>query len=567
MSRKLLLLMFLTLLIGTLNLASRVEKVRADVTIHIRVDGSIDPPTALISTADNITYTLLNNVNGSVLIERSGMVINGNNCTIQTYGLTNVDNVTIVNTIVMDGGGVWLDSSSHIVLCGNVIAQNGIGIELQLSSNNNISGNIIALNDEYGILMENSSGNVISNNYIGGMETPQGSAFCQYGIETRFCSNNTITQNNITLCNRAIRFESYSTLGEDASNNNITENNIQPLEWGLWFDRSSNNTIMRNNITGVGSRGLLMSESTGIYLIRSFFNTIAQNEITSLSEGVKLDDFSSVNTLTQNDVKNNDDGIVISESTLDVVTYNNIENNSQAGIRVQYGEEGYVNSIYHNSFVDNGIQAVTGSFLNNTWDDGYASGGNYWSNYTGVDSYCGLYQNETGSDGIRDAQYTIDADNVDRYPLVAPISTFDAGIWNSTTYSVDFISNSTVSCVDFTLTDPSHATLAFNVTGETGTQGFCRVCIPKALINGSLVLWKDGAIISEPQYRILPASDESYTCIYITYTHSQHTLTITGTTTIPEFPSFLVLPLFMLLTMVTVMLMQRRIPRKQKNVT
>jgi parallel beta-helix repeat protein len=391
---------------------------------------------------------------------------------------------------------------------------------------------------------------MISKNYIGGMETPQGLAFCEYGIETKSSSNNTITQNNVTLCQRAIRFEGYSTYGEDASNNSITENSIQHSEWGLWISGSSNNTIMRNNITVVFPGR--MFETTGIILYdHSFFNIIAQNKITSHNEGVKLED-SHVNTLTQNDVKYNIDGIVLSSSTLNVLTYNNIESNSQSGIRVKYAYENYVNPIYHNNFIDNGIQVLTDSFPNNTWDDDYGSGGNYWSNYTGVDSCCGPYQNETGSDGIGDTQYTIDADNVDRYPLVAPISTFDAGIWNSTTYSVDFVSNSTVSCIDFTLTDPSQATLAFNVTGETGTQGFCRVCIPKALINGSFVLWLDGTIISEPQYQILPASDESYTYIYITYTHSQHTVTITGTTTIPEFPSLLILPLLMILAVLAV---------------
>jgi nitrous oxidase accessory protein NosD len=58
----------------------------------------------------------------------------------------------------------------------------------------------------------------------------------------------------------------------------------------------------------------------------------------------------------------------------------------------------------------------------NTWDDGYPSGGNYWSNYTGIDEYSGPSQNETGSDGIGDTPYVIDENNTDRYPLMAPFS-------------------------------------------------------------------------------------------------------------------------------------------------
>jgi uncharacterized protein (DUF2141 family) len=54
----------------------------------------------------------------------------------------------------------------------------------------------------------------------------------------------------------------------------------------------------------------------------------------------------------------------------------------------------------------------------NTWDDGYPSGGNYWSDYSGTDVYSGPYQNVTGSDGIGDIPYVIDANNTDHYPLV-----------------------------------------------------------------------------------------------------------------------------------------------------
>ena len=55
----------------------------------------------------------------------------------------------------------------------------------------------------------------------------------------------------------------------------------------------------------------------------------------------------------------------------------------------------------------------------NVWDDGYPSGGNYWSNYAGVDVKRGPYKNETGSDGIGDTSNVIEVNNTDRYPLMA----------------------------------------------------------------------------------------------------------------------------------------------------
>ncbi len=47
------------------------------------------------------------------------------------------------------------------------------------------------------------------------------------------------------------------------------------------------------------------------------------------------------------------------------------------------------------------------------WDDGYPSGGNYWSDYKGVDA---------NGDGIGDTPHVIDEYNKDRYPLMAPIA-------------------------------------------------------------------------------------------------------------------------------------------------
>jgi hypothetical protein len=79
------------------------------------------------------------------------------------------------------------------------------------------------------------------------------------------------------------------------------------------------------------------------------------------------------------------------------------------------------NSIYHNNFLDHNLRFDTiEEVYVGAWDDCYPSGGNYWSDYTGTDLYSGVYQNETGSDGIGDTPYVIDENNVDHYPLMHP---------------------------------------------------------------------------------------------------------------------------------------------------
>jgi PKD repeat protein len=77
--------------------------------------------------------------------------------------------------------------------------------------------------------------------------------------------------------------------------------------------------------------------------------------------------------------------------------------------------------IYHNNFMNSPSQVAGIQFSSpNTWDDGYPSGGNYWSDYNGTDLYSGPYQNVTGSDGIGDTPYVIATNNTDYYPLTIP---------------------------------------------------------------------------------------------------------------------------------------------------
>jgi len=96
---------------------------------------------------------------------------------------------------------------------------------------------------------------------------------------------------------------------------------------------------------------------------------------------------------------------------------------------ISYNEEGIFlmasnnNEICHNNFIENyrfGQVVVDQYSYTNHWDDGYPSGGNYWSDHVTVDNYSGINQDELGSDGIVDEPYIIDGHNQDNYPLMEP---------------------------------------------------------------------------------------------------------------------------------------------------
>jgi parallel beta-helix repeat protein len=240
------------------------------------------------------------------------------------------------------------------------------------------------------------------------------------------------------------------------------------IDYGLYVGNSENCTIENNNFVDIDGYGICTVNADycsieansfassegewgrGMQLRYSNNCTIISNQIMTHNDQscIWLHNSNSCriyeNTLTN---APDNDGLMI-EGSIDCIVKKNVISNCGRGIELGWwvGGEFAENSItsnyygvdaegflsqypgyptwifYHNNFINNTspYRSVYVSSGNGSWNSGYPSGGNYWGDYNGTDSYSGPYQNVTGSDGIGDVPYVIELSNLDNYPLMFP---------------------------------------------------------------------------------------------------------------------------------------------------
>jgi parallel beta-helix repeat protein len=324
---------------------------------------------------------------------------------------------------------------------------------------------------------------------------------------------------------------------------NVMVQNFTIQNSGPFYPASGVNTYSRNNTI---FNNIIKNNLIGIYLTSSHGNNLTSNYVSNSLFGIWLDHGSTNNEVTGNVVSSNTQfgayaGLYSNNNTF---AANTILNNYY-GIYFSHTTN---NTVVHNNFIGNIKQADVYSSTNK-WDSGYE--GNFWNNRSIIDS---------NADGIGDNDYKVAEDNVDRYPLMGTFTDFKTPYG----YHITTISNSTVSNFGFEIvySQPPKATLSLNVHVENGSQGFCRISIPKPLINGSYEVMLDGWTITYPQVRELPSSNETHKYLYIYHTYGEHRIDVTGTTTIPEFPSTLTLILLVIFTLVAVVLARKRATKR-----
>ncbi len=319
--------------------------------------------------------------------------------------------------------GITLQWSLRNVLAGNAMVENGLlvdGNDLEhwnthiIDTSNTVNGRPVRYwKNVTGGTVPLDAGEVILANCTNVVVENQHLTIGSVGIEVGFSSNNIITNNTVSNSSGGIylaKSDSNAVVGNTVSssilagihawysnNNTFSDNNLVENTKGIAFSSSNGNTVGDNNVWN--------NAYAGIYLHRSG----------SSGPG------SRNNSITNNSVFNNGFGIDIGyESDGNSVAYNSIVSN---GNGVYISDESDNNRIHHNNIIDNTQQAYDDRDTNE-WDDGYPSGGNYWSDYTGVDAFSGPNQDIPGSDSIGDTPYVIDFNSEDRYPLMNPLGTF-----------------------------------------------------------------------------------------------------------------------------------------------
>jgi hypothetical protein len=201
-------------------------------TIYIRPDGSIDPPTANITTLDNFTYTFTDNNMGGIMVESDNIVLDG-----ASYVLRGFQNNS------------WKYADPDDTIVG-----------VNLNGRNNVTvQNLIVLNVPHGIGLYGATDCIVRANLI----STEGGLWPSDESVTLSGSNNTIIENT---------FDGWIGVNLEGSNNSILRNQFN-TGFAIWVQsivQSINNVIAENNFVGNQILQVDMGDSTNTFYHNNF---------------------------------------------------------------------------------------------------------------------------------------------------------------------------------------------------------------------------------------------------------------------------------------------------------
>jgi parallel beta-helix repeat protein len=470
-------------------------------------------------------------------------LINCSDMNVENLNLTNNYNGILIaqtrntsltdNTLSSNIVGISIYNSAGNVLQNNSVTDNWQGITLTDSPNNTFKQNNLAANQQHfaikgaqlnHFLQDIDTSNTVDTKLVRYMANQSDLTITPFTFpDTGYLA--LVSCHNITA--QALSIQNNVLLVAFSQNSTITQNHI--IKGGISLQHASYINLSTNDLTDCDA-GITISDSDN--------NTIAMNNIAQNSEYGILLTSSTSNVVMDNDIAENKIGIRLDASANNSIIGNNITANKYYGINLW---DSHYNAIYHNNFVNNsqpGWQAVCSNILfraDNKWDNGYPSGGNYWSDYNGTDQHGSTNQNANGPDAIGDAPYNVNFGQRDRYPLISPHHDFTVVAGQA--YHLEIVSNSSIANLTLAVwlsspipyLQPGQQYLWFFIAGETNTTGFCRVTIPRNVLNRTYVVLVDWHQVPAAE---LEESNSTHAYLYFTYGQSEHETVI-----LPEYPS------------------------------
>jgi len=407
--------------------------------------------------------TSYNNINNGIYLSSSSMSSDYNiimNC----ISYNNNDGITI-----------QVSSNNNISNC--ITYDNNYGIYLEETSNNKLRGNTLYDNViNFGVIgstvaqynQDIDPSNTINGKtirYLVGKDNLELNETHSIGyLALISCTNITAKNSDVmgillidttssTLSNISSHESGDGLYSYGSSYNHITDcTTYDNADYGIYLISSLNNTLTScdtyDNYYGIkllGSSGTTITDCNaydnynGIYIMsssNSVTNCVAHNNV----YGIVIFEGSFDITVTNCNAYNNAYGIFIFRCSANYVMSCNVYNNTEVGIYIYQSSDNFVtnsnvyinkygifstfssvnNVIYQNNLINNIYNGYDD--CSDFWNDEYPIGGNYWSDYSGVDSYSGPDQNISGSDGIGDTPYDIpEGSNTDWYPLMNPL--------------------------------------------------------------------------------------------------------------------------------------------------
>ena len=351
----------------------QIEVAKAQATIYIRADGSVEG-TGKIEQTGNF-YSFTDNINGSIIVERDNIIIDGAGYTLSGnsgYGveLDYRHNVTVRNLVVKDTNRAFdLTYADDNTIVGNTIINSGRGVYFWFSWRNNVTGNTIT-NAEYAFdfflspnywSQENVvTGNTVLDSLIGLSLMESNNTFSDniinssaIGVSLKGSQN--LFRNNTINCT-GISFK-VSSFYNDIDTSNLV--NGKPIIY--WIGHrdetvpSDAGYVVLSNCENINVQNL---HASGVSIFSTNNSLIAGNTISGGQFGIQMLK-SSNNTITGNSLVYNECGFELTNCNDNKIIANNISNNSYYGMLLTNSHH---NTLEQNNVINNGFGKVTNDY-------------------------------------------------------------------------------------------------------------------------------------------------------------------------------------------------------------